>query len=436
MRTAIFSRAVPARAESAARHGNGFRFRTAGVTFVNEQMFLTAAMRIINHSPMSKSPGEFPGFFILWEKGDTVYNDEHYMRLALDVAKAGVGQTSPNPAVGAVVVNGGAVVGLGAHLRAGEPHAEVHAVRMAGEKARGATVYVTLEPCSHYGKTPPCADLLIQAGVRRVVVATTDPNPLVAGQGIDKLRRAGIDVDVGILKEEADELNRMFFHYIKTKTPFVTIKYACSLDGKIATATGESKWITSSAAREDVHRLRAQHDAILVGVNTVLADNPKLTVRIGQQRKNLLRIILDTKLHTPLDAHVVTDKEAETWIVTGSGISRKKAEAYERLGVRIVPMASAHVDVRDVLFLLGEQRVTSLFVEGGSRIHDSFLRAGAVNEVVAYIAPKLIGGREAPTPVGGLGFSRLAEVMELDIRRIETVGPDIKIVAAPKRKEE
>ncbi|AGT32612.2 5-amino-6-(5-phosphoribosylamino)uracil reductase [Geobacillus genomosp. 3] len=365
-----------------------------------------------------------------------MYNDEHYMRLALDVAKAGVGQTSPNPAVGAVVVNGGAVVGLGAHLRAGEPHAEVHAVRMAGEKARGATVYVTLEPCSHYGKTPPCADLLIQAGVRRVVVATTDPNPLVAGQGIDKLRRAGIDVDVGILKEEADELNRMFFHYIKTKTPFVTIKYACSLDGKIATATGESKWITSSAAREDVHRLRAQHDAILVGVNTVLADNPKLTVRIGQQRKNLLRIILDTKLHTPLDAHVVTDKEAETWIVTGSGISRKKAEAYERLGVRIVPMASAHVDVRDVLFLLGEQRVTSLFVEGGSRIHDSFLRAGAVNEVVAYIAPKLIGGREAPTPVGGLGFSRLAEAMELDIRRIETVGPDIKIVAAPKRKEE
>ena len=367
---------------------------------------------------------------------DTVYNDEHYMRLALDVAKAGVGQTSPNPAVGAVVVNDGTIVGIGAHLKAGEPHAEVHAIRMAGEKARGATVYVTLEPCSHYGKTPPCADLLIEAGVRRVVVATTDPNPLVAGKGINKLRRAGIDVEVGILKEEADELNRMFFHYIATKTPFVTIKYACSLDGKIATATGESKWITSSAAREDVHRLRAQHDAILVGVNTVMADNPKLTVRIGQQRKNPLRVILDTNLHTPLDAHVVVDKEAETWIITGSGVSREKAKMYERLGVRIVPMTSAHIDVREVLRLLGEQRITSLFVEGGSRIHDSFLRSGMVNEVVAYMAPKLIGGREAPTPVGGLGFSCLAEAMELDIRQIEKIGPDIKIVAKPIKKEE
>lgn len=365
-----------------------------------------------------------------------VYRDEHYMRLALDVAKAGIGQTSPNPVVGAVVVNGGAVVGLGAHLKAGEPHAEVHAIRMAGEKARGATVYVTLEPCSHYGKTPPCVDLLIQAGVRRVVIATTDPNPLVAGKGIDKLRRAGIEVDVGLLKEEADELNRVFFHYIATKTPFVTLKYACSLDGKIATATGESKWITSEAARQDVHRLRAQHDAILVGVNTVLADNPKLTVRIGEQRKNPLRIILDTNLHTPLDAHVVTDREAETWIITGSGISWEKAEAYERLGVRIIPMAAAHIHVRDVLRLLGEQRITSLFVEGGSRVHDSFLRAGAVNEVVAYIAPKLIGGREAPTPVGGLGFSRLEEAMELDIRQLEMVGPDIKVVAAVKKRGE
>ncbi|ADU94679.1 bifunctional diaminohydroxyphosphoribosylaminopyrimidine deaminase/5-amino-6-(5-phosphoribosylamino)uracil reductase RibD [Geobacillus sp. Y412MC52] len=364
-----------------------------------------------------------------------MHNDEHYMRLALDVAKAGVGQTSPNPAVGAVVVNGGTVVGLGAHLKAGEPHAEVYAIRMAGEKARGATVYVTLEPCSHYGKTPPCADLLIQAGVRRVVVATTDPNPLVAGKGIAKLRQAGIDVDVGVLKDEADELNRMFFHYIAAKTPFVTLKFACSLDGKIATATGESKWITSSAAREDVHRLRAQHDAILVGVNTVLTDNPKLTVRFGEKRKNPLRIILDTKLRTPLDAHVVADKEAETWIITG-GVSREQAAAYERLGVRVFSMPTAQTDVRDVLRLLGEQGVMSLFVEGGSRVHDSFLRAGAVNEVIAYIAPKLIGGRGAPTPVGGLGFARLAEAVELDIRRIETIGPDIKIVAAPKRKEE
>ncbi|NNU84066.1 bifunctional diaminohydroxyphosphoribosylaminopyrimidine deaminase/5-amino-6-(5-phosphoribosylamino)uracil reductase RibD [Geobacillus sp. BMUD] len=365
-----------------------------------------------------------------------MHNDEHYMRLALEVAKAGVGQTSPNPAVGAVVVNGGTVVGLGAHLKAGEPHAEVYAIRMAGEKARGATVYVTLEPCSHYGKTPPCADLLIQAGVRRVVVATTDPNPLVAGKGIAKLRQAGIDVDIGVLKDEADELNRMFFHYIATKTPFVTLKFACSLDGKIATATGESKWITSEAAREDVHRLRARHDAILVGVNTVLTDNPKLTVRLGETRKNPLRIVLDTTLHTPLDAHVVADKEAETWIITGSGVSREQIAAYERFGVRVFSMPTERIDVCDVLRLLGEQKVMSLFVEGGSRVHDSFLRAGVVNEVIAYIAPKLIGGCGAPTPVGGLGFARLSESMELDIRCIETIGPDIKIVAAPKRKGE
>ncbi|BBW95744.1 bifunctional diaminohydroxyphosphoribosylaminopyrimidine deaminase/5-amino-6-(5-phosphoribosylamino)uracil reductase RibD [Geobacillus icigianus] len=365
-----------------------------------------------------------------------MYRDEDYMRLALNVAKAGSGQTSPNPLVGAVVVNGGEVVGLGAHLKAGQPHAEVHAIRMAGDKARGATVYVTLEPCSHYGKTPPCADLLIEAGVRRVVVATTDPNPLVAGKGIDKLRQAGIHVDVGILKEEADELNRMFFHSIATKTPFVTLKYACSLDGKIATATGESQWITSSAAREDVHRLRAQHDAILVGVNTVIADNPKLTVRIGEQRKNPLRIILDTRLRTPLDAHVVTDREAETWIIAGRGASREKAVAYERRGVRVVSLPTDRVEVGAVLRLLGEQKVMSLFVEGGSRVHDSFLRAGAVNEVVAYIAPKLIGGQDAPTPIGGLGFPRLAEALELDIRRVERIGPDVKIAAVPKRKEE
>jgi diaminohydroxyphosphoribosylaminopyrimidine deaminase / 5-amino-6-(5-phosphoribosylamino)uracil reductase len=359
-------------------------------------------------------------------------NDEQYMRLAIEIAKAGIGQTSPNPVVGAVVVKDGEIVGFGAHLKAGEPHAEVHAIRMAGEKAKGATVYVTLEPCSHYGKTPPCADLLVETGVQRVVIATTDPNPLVAGNGIEKLRSAGIDVKLGVLKEEADELNRVFFHYIATKTPFVTLKYASSLDGKIATTTGESKWITSEAAREDVHRYRAVHDAILVGVNTVIADNPSLTVRLPEGGKNPIRIVLDTHLRTPLDANILNDGQAETWIVVGSEISVEKRKRYEKENVQIISMSKPHIDIDELLRVLGEKRITSLFVEGGSHVHDSFVRAKAVNEIVAYFAPKIIGGKQAPTPIGGIGFAGMADVMQLEIRRVETIGPDIKIVAIPK----
>lgn len=359
-------------------------------------------------------------------------NDEQYMRLAIEIAKAGIGQTSPNPVVGAVVVKDGEIVGFGAHLKAGEPHAEVHAIRMAGEKAKGATVYVTLEPCSHYGKTPPCADLLIETGVQRVVIATTDPNPLVAGKGIEKLKSAGIEVKLGVLKEEADELNRVFFHYIAAKTPFVTLKYASSLDGKIATTTGESKWITSEAAREDVHRYRAVHDAILVGVNTVITDNPSLTVRLPEGGKNPIRIVLDTHLRTPLDANILNDGQAETWIIVGSEASAEKRKLYEKRNVQIIPMSKPHIDIDELLHVLGERRITSLFVEGGSHVHDSFVRAKAVNEIVAYFAPKIIGGKQAPTPIGGIGFAAMADVMELQIRQVETIGPDIKIVAIPK----
>jgi diaminohydroxyphosphoribosylaminopyrimidine deaminase / 5-amino-6-(5-phosphoribosylamino)uracil reductase len=378
--------------------------------------------------PQDVAPGAF-----LYEKKEAnmVRSDEQYMRMALEIAKAGIGQTSPNPVVGAVVVKDGEVVGLGAHLKAGEPHAEVHAVRMAGEKAKGATVYVTLEPCSHYGKTPPCADLLIETGVRRVVIATTDPNPLVAGKGIEKLQKAGIEVQLGVLKEEADELNRVFFHYIATKTPFVTLKYASSLDGKIATSTGESKWITSEAAREDVHRYRALHDAILVGVNTVIADNPSLTVRLVEGGKNPIRIVLDTHLRTPLDANVIRDGAAETWIVVGSEASEKKKRQYEKEYVKVISMDKPYIDIKELLRVLGGKRITSLFVEGGSHVHDSFIRAGAVNEIVAYFAPKIIGGKQAPTPIGGVGFANMAEVMELQIRQVERIGPDIKIVAIP-----
>lgn len=360
-------------------------------------------------------------------------HDERYMRLALEIAKTGIGQTSPNPAVGAVIVKNGEIVGFGAHLKAGEPHAEVHAIRMAGDKAKDATVYVTLEPCSHFGKTPPCADLLVETGVERVVIATTDPNPLVAGKGIEKLKQAGIDVTVGVLKEEADELNRVFFHYITTKTPFVTMKFAASLDGKIATKTGESKWITSEEARQDVHRYRARHDAILVGVDTVIADNPSLTVRLSEKRKNPIRLILDTHLRTPLDAKVIQDGEAETWIIVGNDVPNERIALYARPHVRIVSMPAPTIDIRELLSMLAAHKITSVFVEGGAKVHDSFIRANAVQEIIAYLAPKIIGGSEAKTPVGGSGFARMIDVLELMIKRVETIGQDIKIIAAPKR---
>ncbi|AXM89988.1 bifunctional diaminohydroxyphosphoribosylaminopyrimidine deaminase/5-amino-6-(5-phosphoribosylamino)uracil reductase [Anoxybacillus ayderensis] len=355
--------------------------------------------------------------------------DERYMRLALQLAESARGQTSPNPLVGAVVVKHGEIVGFGAHLKAGEPHAEVHALRMAGEKAEGSTVYVTLEPCSHYGRTPPCADLLIEKKVKRVVVATTDPNPLVAGKGIEKLKRAGIDVTVGVLKEEADVLNEMFFHYISTNMPYVTLKYAMSLDGKIATKTGESKWITSEEARRDVHRERRMHDAIVVGVGTILADDPSLTVRFGHEGKQPIRVVLDTHLRTPLHANVVTDKMAPTWIVVGHHVTEEQMKPYEQAGVQMIRMNENKIDVPSLLLELGKRNVMSIFVEGGAQVHGSFLRSRSVQQVIAYIAPMLIGGNEAPSAIGGEGFGRMIDALRLQVKHVERIGPDIKIVA-------
>jgi diaminohydroxyphosphoribosylaminopyrimidine deaminase / 5-amino-6-(5-phosphoribosylamino)uracil reductase len=360
--------------------------------------------------------------------------DQDFMKLAIELAKSAKGQTNPNPIVGAVVVKDGQIVGMGAHLKAGEPHAEVHAIRMAGEKAKGSTVYVTLEPCSHYGKTPPCADLLIDRKVKRVVIATMDPNPLVAGKGIKKLKDAGIQVDVGLLKEEADKLNEVFYHYIQTKTPYVTIKSAASLDGKTATVTGDSKWITSEAARMDVHKYRHQHDAILVGVNTIIADNPHLTTRLPSGGKNPVRIILDTNLRTPLEANIVTDGEAPTWIITGSHVPEDRFQPYLKKHVKIIKMEEEKIRIPSLMKLLGENGISSLFVEGGSEVISSFINVGAVNQIITYIAPKIIGGREAPTVVGGKGFEKMADVLQLNIQSVEQIGEDIKIVSIPVKK--
>lgn len=358
--------------------------------------------------------------------------EEEYMRLAINLARATIGQTSPNPAVGAVVVKNGEVVGVGAHLKAGEAHAEVNALRMAGSRAEGGTIYVTLEPCSHFGRTPPCADLIIKKQLKKVVIASSDPNPLVAGRGIEKLRNAGIMVETGVLQGEADAVNPAFFHYIRNGIPFVTLKIACSLDGKTATSGRESKWITCEASRLDGHAQRRIHDAILVGIGTVMADDPKLTVHSESVEKNPIRIVLDTHLRIQEDAAVVTDGAAPTWIFTGRTIDENKAHHLQNEQVTVIQLPSENIAIEDVLGYLGEKEVTSLLVEGGSTVHGSFLQAKAFNQVIAYIAPKLIGGRDAVPAIGGEGFRHLADIPELSIKGVERLDQDLKITLLPK----
>jgi diaminohydroxyphosphoribosylaminopyrimidine deaminase/5-amino-6-(5-phosphoribosylamino)uracil reductase len=367
--------------------------------------------------------------------GQPMNLDERYMRLALELAKSASGQTSPNPLVGAVVVKDHQIVGTGAHLKAGEAHAEVHALQMAQGKSQGATLYVTLEPCSHYGRTPPCADRVIQSGVKRVVVAALDPNPLVAGRGIDKLKEAGIEVQIGLFHQESERMNEIFNHYIVHKTPFVTLKTATTLDGKIATTTGESKWITSEEARADVHLLRHQNDAILVGVNTVIKDNPRLTTRIdGLQGKNPIRLILDSKLRTPLEAQILNMDEAPTWLFTSKQANQEQIKQYEEKGVRVFQSNDeSRVSIAYVLQALGQEQITSLIVEGGGEINAAFLQGKHVHKVVAYLAPMMIGGNEAPSSFRGEGFSTLAEAIQLSYVQYVPIGQDLKVVGYVRR---
>lgn len=362
-------------------------------------------------------------------------DDAYYMKLALNLATGTLGQTSPNPVVGAVLVKNNQIIGMGAHLKAGEPHAEVHAIRMAGEKAIGATLYVTLEPCSHFGKTPPCADLIVSTGIKKVIIATTDPNPQVAGKGIEKLKRSGIEVEVGLFQQEARELNKVFFYNIQTGLPYVTIKTAVSLDGKTATVSGESQWITGEEARADVHQFRHQHDGILVGVNTVLTDNPSLTTRLPGGGKNPVRIVLDTHLRTPLTATIVTDKAAPTWMVTGSDVDREREASFLQLGVQMIKMETPQIFIKEMLTALGKRGITSLFVEGGAEVHGSFLKEHAFQQLISYIAPKLLGGKLAPTSFGGIGIENIADAIDLEIKQVVMIGQDVRIIAEPKGDE-
>ncbi|WP_100374784.1 bifunctional diaminohydroxyphosphoribosylaminopyrimidine deaminase/5-amino-6-(5-phosphoribosylamino)uracil reductase RibD [Bacillus sp. FJAT-45037] len=356
--------------------------------------------------------------------------DIAYMRAALDLTKLTLGQTSPNPVVGAVVVKEGVVIGVGAHLKRGDHHAEVYALEMAGQQAEGATLYVTLEPCCHENLTPPCTNLIIEKKVKRVVVGMQDPNPKVSGGGIKKLLEAGIRVDVGLLEKDIREVNKYFINIQENKLPYVTIKWASSLDGKIATATGESKWITSEGARNDVHNYRNNHDAILVGINTILSDNPRLTTRVNEGlNKHPIRVVLDNRLRMPKECYVATDRTSRTLVFVSNQVSEQLIHSYAGTNLEIIKLESDQVNTTEVLDYLGREGINSVFVEGGASIIDSFFRDGVVNEVVVYMSPRIIGGTDALSPVGGIGFSELNKAPHLEVKTIDQIGSDIKITA-------
>ena len=365
-------------------------------------------------------------------------NDESFMRPALALARRGYGTTSPNPMVGAVLVKGGRIIGQGWHHCAGEPHAEIEALRDAERRRnspKGATLYVTLEPCCTHGRTPPCTVAIKAAGIKRVVVAAKDPNPKHAGRGFRILRRAGIEVEHGVLAEEATKLNEAFNHWIVQRTPFVTVKAAMTLDGKIATASGESKWITGEEARAEGMRLRAGADAILVGVNTVLADDPSLTVRETPKTKiqtsRLRRIVLDSQARTPLKAKVVSDEFAAlTTIVVGKGApARRIAALAKRAQVWTAPLRGGRIDLRWVLKRLGGEKVTSLLVEGGGEVNASFLLGAFAQRVAFFYAPKILGGRDSRKAVAGEGARSLNEILNLSDVEWRRVGEDLMMTA-------
>lgn len=358
-------------------------------------------------------------------------DDTRYMKRALSLARRAQGRTSPNPIVGAVLVKNGEVVGEGYHLRAGTPHAEINALNQAGERARDATLYVTLEPCSHYGKTPPCVDAIIAAGVKRVVVAILDPNPRVAGQGIDRLRKAGVEVRVGVLEEEARRNNEFFFKYIISGIPFVTLKSAMTLDGKIATYTGDSRWVTGEDSRHFVHQLRNVYDAILVGIGTVMKDDPRLNTRLQVEgRRDPIRVILDAQLQLPLDSQIAASAvQQSTLVFTSNQASEERAALLEDKGIKVITIDSDgdKLPLDAVLKTLGKREIMSLLVEGGGQVNASFLEAGLVDKVYWFIAPKFCGGDRAPSPVGGEGVTRMAEAVRITNYTIDRFQEDILI---------
>lgn len=349
------------------------------------------------------------------------------MRLAVSQANLGVGLTAPNPPVGAVVVKDGIVVGSGYHPKAGEPHAEIFALREAVDQAVGAEIYVTLEPCCHHGSTPPCTEAIIAAGISKVIVGTTDPNPKVAGRGIEILRSAGIEVIENILADECRSLIAPFACHILKSRPLVTLKGGMTLDGKIATATGESQWITSGESRQDVHRFRSQCDAILVGVGTVLSDDPQLTVRLVTG-KNPIRVVLDSTLRIPDTAKILNISEAPTVIITTERSPEHKRQELIAKGVAIVVVSeddNGQIDIGVMLTMLAQMNIMHLLLEGGAEVNNNFLRLGFVDRVRFYIAPMLIGGDDALGIFKGRGFADLNSALRLTNWTVERCGDDM-----------
>jgi len=357
--------------------------------------------------------------------------DERFMRRTLELAAKALGRTSPNPVVGAVIVRNGRIIGEGFHRRAGLPHAEREALRRITETARGATIYVNLEPCSHYGRTPPCADALIEAGIKRVVVGMVDPNPLVQGRGLRRLRRAGIAVATGVLREECERLNEDFACFIRTGRPFVTLKLAASLDGRIAAASGDSQWISGEQSRRVVHELRNRVDAILVGAETVRNDDPRLTCRMRGGR-DPLRVVLDGRLSITPSARVCTQPStAPTLIATSEDHGRGEKQAQlEAQGVQVVclPGKNGQVPLRPLLAELGRRGHKSVLIEGGGRIAAAALREGVVDKVLFFYAPLLLGG-EGRAMIGPLGIDRVAAGQKLHTITVERIGKDILVAA-------
>ena len=363
-------------------------------------------------------------------------DDREYMGMALDLAAKGAGRVSPNPMVGAVVVKDGLVVGQGFHEVLGGPHAEVHALDQAGAEARGAVLYVNLEPCNHQGRTPPCTWRILEAGIRRVVVAMADPNPDVAGGGNAYLQSQGLEVNCGVCREAAERLNECFVKFVRTKRPFVVLKLAATLDGRIATRTGDARWVSGDRARDYVHRLRHGLDAILVGVGTAKADDPRLTARLQDgQGVDPVRIVLDTRLRMSEDARMLNQASSSpTYIVCGPQAASADKERLVARGGHIleVPVKAGHIELEALLERLGGMGITSILVEGGARVAGMFLRAGAVDKVLFFYAPKILGGDDGVPMCRGPGPELMKACIGLDHLTVERMGEDIMVQGYPR----
>ncbi|MCJ7653402.1 MAG: bifunctional diaminohydroxyphosphoribosylaminopyrimidine deaminase/5-amino-6-(5-phosphoribosylamino)uracil reductase RibD [Actinobacteria bacterium] len=359
--------------------------------------------------------------------------DERFMMRALELAENARGRTGPNPMVGAVVVFEGKIVGEGYHEVLGGPHAEVNALRVAGDKAKGATMHVTLEPCAHQGRTPPCVNDIVDARVSKVVMALRDPNPLVDGRGAEYLSEHGIIVEQGPYEEIARRQNEAYLKRIASGLPFVTLKMAVSLDGKMATRTGDSRWITSDESRSGVHLMRSWSDAIMVGIGTVLSDDPRLTVRMGKERaRSPLRVVVDSTARTPIESRVAETSEAPTLVAVAGKAPSERRRALEENGLEVVQVGSGdRVDLRSLLELLSQREMANLLVEGGGDLAYGLWKERLVDKLVFFLAPRIIGGREAPGPIGGEGAPTVEESWTVSIDGVFRSGPDIRVIAYP-----